>query len=88
MTVKEQAQAWAEKYNQPEDITTRALARAEICDSCEHNVLIGDETIQVNKCNLCGCKLIRTAFNEVSNPCPLYKFDEPLPAYLQPSSNL
>lgn len=88
MTVREQVSAWGEKYNQPEDVMTKALARADTCDACEHNIIVTEDSVEVNKCQLCRCRLIRTAFNEMSNPCPLSKFDEPVPPMFKPESAL
>ena len=69
--IKDKVIAWAEKYNQPENVTTKAISRAEVCDVCEHK--------KDQLCGVCGCRLIRTAFDEKDNPCPLYKFNEPIP---------
>lgn len=88
MTVREQVLAWGQKYSQPEDIMSKALARADVCDSCEENTVVTDGDKQVNTCAKCGCRLIRTAFNEAVHPCPLLKFNEPAPPPLRPASSL
>lgn len=79
MTVKEQVTAWAEKYQPSEEVLTRALKRADVCDPCENNTINDEGGKMVNRCAVCGCKLIRLVYDNSTNPCQLYKFDEDLP---------
>lgn len=72
MTITELAKNWAEKYDQPKDVTDTALTRAATCDACDNK---NDQI-----CAICGCRLIRIAFEDRSNPCPLHKFNEEVPS--------
>jgi len=77
MTIIEQVTNWGTKYDQPQDVLDKAISRATVCNSCEHGQ---DGSI----CAFCGCRLIRTAFDERSNPCPLHKFNEEVPEIAHP----
>ena len=68
-------EAWAESRNPSPFRKELAIARLNICNTCEYKETILNSIKPIQICGICKCPLDKKAFTTKKGDCPLKKWD-------------
>ena len=76
INVKDILNSWITSFNPSESKKRLAQARFSVCIECPSKKNVKRPLGFTIMCGECGCPIKAKVFSEVSNPCPLKKWEE------------